>query len=49
MLPKGDKVFFFFTSEGRTVSAEEIGKIYQSYDQQVVKLLSEINRLGLLD
>ncbi len=49
MLPKGDKVFFFFTSEGRTVSAEEIGKINQAYDQQVVKLLSEINRLGLMN
>lgn len=46
MLWGEDKLFFLFTSEGRTISHEEYGRINQQYDQQAVKLIEEINRLG---
>lgn len=46
MLWGEDKLFFLFTSEGRLVSHEDFGRINQQYDQQAVKLIEEINRLG---
>lgn len=46
MYPKNGKVYFLFVSEGKVMSTEELGRINQQYDQRVLKLIAEINRLG---
>lgn len=47
MFPKAKKVYFLFISSGKEISIEEIGRINQQYDQQVIKLMQEINKFGL--
>ncbi|MEB2785229.1 hypothetical protein [Algoriphagus persicinus] len=47
MYPQDKKVYFLFISTGKEVSIEEFGRINQQYDRQVLKLIHEINRLGL--
>jgi hypothetical protein len=46
IFPQGDKINFFFTSQGRQINKDNFSKLGQELDQQVVKLIAEINRLG---
>lgn len=47
IFPQGDRINFFFTSQGRQINKDNFSTISQQLDQQVVKLIAEINRLGL--
>ncbi len=47
IFPQGDRINFFFTSQGRQINKDNFSTINQQLDQQVVKLIAEINRLGL--
>jgi hypothetical protein len=46
IFPQGDKINFFFTSQGRQINKDNFSTLGQELDQQVVKLIAEINRLG---
>ncbi|OOG76549.1 hypothetical protein [Algoriphagus sp. A40] len=45
--PTEQKINFFFTSQGKLIKKDDFTTLNQQFDQRVVKLLSEINRLGL--
>lgn len=47
IFPTEQKINFFFTSHGKLIKKDDITTLSQQFDQRVVKLLSEINRLGL--
>lgn len=47
IFPTESKINFFFTSQGKLIKRDDFTTLNQQFDQRVVKLLSEINRLGL--
>ncbi|GAA0881217.1 hypothetical protein GCM10009119_41870 [Algoriphagus jejuensis] len=47
IFPTEQKINFFFTSQGKLIRKDDFTTLNQQFDQRVVKLLSEINRLGL--
>lgn len=47
MFPTEQKVNFFFISQGKLIRRDDFTTLNQQFDQRVVKLLSEINRLAL--
>ncbi len=47
IFPTEQKINFFFTSHGKLIKKDDFTTLSQQFDQRVVKLLSEINRLGL--
>lgn len=47
IFPTEQKINFFFTSHGKLIRKDDFTTLSQQFDQRVVKLLSEINRLGL--
>lgn len=47
IFPTEQKINFFFTSQGKLIKKDDFTTLNQQFDQRVVKLLSEINRLGL--
>ncbi len=46
IFPTDQKVNFFFTTQGKLIRRDDFTTLNQQFDQRVVKLLSEINRLG---
>ncbi len=46
IFPTEQKINFFFTSQGKLIRKDDFTTLNQQFDQRVVKLLSEINRLG---
>jgi phosphomannomutase len=47
IFPTEQKINFFFTSQGKLIRKDDFTTLNQQFDQRVIKLLSEINRLGL--
>lgn len=46
IFPTDQKINFFFTTLGKLIRKDDFTTLNQQFDQRVVKLLSEINRLG---
>lgn len=47
IFPTEQKINFFFTSQGKLIKKDDFNTLNTQFDQRVIKLLSEINRLGL--
>jgi orotate phosphoribosyltransferase-like protein len=46
IFPTEQKINFFFTTQGKLIKKDDFNTLNTQFDQRVLKLLSEINRLG---
>lgn len=46
IFPSEQKINFFFTTQGKLIKKDDFNTLNTQFDQRVIKLLSEINRLG---
>lgn len=46
IFPTEQKINFFFTTQGKLIKRDDFNTLNTQFDQRVIKLLSEINRLG---
>jgi hypothetical protein len=46
IFPSEQKINFFFTTQGKLIKKDDFTTLNSQFDQRVIKLLSEINRLG---
>lgn len=46
IFPTEQKINFFFTTQGKLIKKDDFNTLNTQFDQRVIKLLSEINRLG---